>query len=64
MNEIVDHLANFEANVLPDVFAALKDEQEKAYRNYSLKPSKLITYGGHSFVYACQILCLMHFILN
>jgi len=43
LNEIVDHLAKFEENVAAGVFDALKDEQEKAYRNYCLKPAKLIT---------------------
>ena len=40
---IVKKLASFEQDALEDVFAALKEQQEKAYRNYCLKPSKIVT---------------------
>lgn len=44
MNLIVDHLAMFDQNIRMEVFDAIKDEQEKKYRNFSLKPAKLVTF--------------------
>lgn len=43
LEAIVEQFARFEQDALADVFEALKEQQEKAYRNYCLKPSKLVT---------------------
>lgn len=43
ISAIVEQFARFEVNVVEEVFEALREQQEKAYRNYCLKPSKLIT---------------------
>lgn len=40
----MEQFARFERDALLDVFEALKEQQGKAYRNYVLKPSKLVTY--------------------
>ena len=44
MKVIVEHMVSFDEHVRQQVFDALKEEQRKNYRNYSLKPSKLVTY--------------------
>lgn len=43
MEAIVKQLALFEQDALTDVFDALREQQEKAYRNYCLKPAKIVT---------------------
>lgn len=39
---IVDQFSKFEDEIDAEVFDALREQQEKSYRNYCLKPSKLI----------------------
>lgn len=43
ISAVVEQFVKFEQNVVVEVFDALRGQQEKAYRNFCIKPTKLVT---------------------